>query len=73
MSGIHHVTAISGRACRNLDFYAGTLGMRFVKKTVNFDDPGTNTFITATRSDIRGRSSRSSHGSMLRPAGQASD
>jgi glyoxalase family protein len=41
MSGIHHVTAISGRADRNLDFYTGTLGMRFVKKTVNFDDPGT--------------------------------
>jgi glyoxalase family protein len=41
MSGIHHVTAISGRADRNLDFYSGTLGMRFVKKTVNFDDPGT--------------------------------
>jgi catechol 2,3-dioxygenase-like lactoylglutathione lyase family enzyme len=40
MSGIHHVTAISGRAYRNLDFYTGTLGMRFVKKTVNFDDPG---------------------------------
>jgi glyoxalase family protein len=41
MLGIHHVTAISGRAYRNLDFYTGTLGMRFVKKTVNFDDPGT--------------------------------
>jgi glyoxalase family protein len=41
MSGIHHVTAISGRTDRNLDFYTGTLGMRFVKKTVNFDDPGT--------------------------------
>src|SRR5580658_4684326 len=41
VSGIHHVTAISGRADRNLDFYTGTLGMRFVKKTVNFDDPGT--------------------------------
>jgi glyoxalase family protein len=41
MSGIHHVTAISGRADRNLDFYTDTLGMRLVKKTVNFDDPGT--------------------------------
>lgn len=39
--GIHHVTAISGSAQENLDFYAGTLGQRFVKKTVNFDDPGT--------------------------------
>lgn len=41
MSGIHHVTAISGKAARNLDFYTRTLGLRFVKKTVNFDDPGT--------------------------------
>src|SRR6267378_338618 len=41
MSGIHHVTAISGRADRNLDFYTRVLGMRLVKKTVNFDDPGT--------------------------------
>jgi glyoxalase family protein len=41
MSGIHHVTAISGNAARNLDFYARVLGLRFVKKTVNFDDPGT--------------------------------
>jgi glyoxalase family protein len=41
MSGIHHVTAISGRADRNLDFFTHTLGLRLVKKTVNFDDPGT--------------------------------
>jgi glyoxalase family protein len=41
MAGIHHVTAISGRADRNLDFYTRVLGLRFVKKTVNFDDPGT--------------------------------
>ena len=41
MSGIHHVTAISGQARRNFDFYSHVLGLRFVKKTVNFDDPGT--------------------------------
>jgi glyoxalase family protein len=41
MSGIHHVTAISGRADRNHEFYTRVLGLRFVKKTVNFDDPGT--------------------------------
>jgi glyoxalase family protein len=40
MAGIHHVTAISGNAGRNLNFYTRTLGLRFVKKTVNFDDPG---------------------------------
>lgn len=42
--GIHHVTAIAGPAQENLDFYAGLLGLRFVKKTVNFDDPGTYHF-----------------------------
>jgi glyoxalase family protein len=41
MSGIHHVTAIAGKASRNVDFYTRTLGLRLVKKTVNFDDPGT--------------------------------
>lgn len=39
-NGIHHVTAIAGKAQRNLDFYTRTLGLRLVKKTVNFDDPG---------------------------------
>ena len=42
--GIHHVTAIAGPAQRNLAFYTRTLGLRFVKKTVNFDDPGTYHF-----------------------------
>src|SRR5438270_2711426 len=41
MSGIHHVTAIAGRADRNLDFFTRVLGLRLVKQTVNFDDPGT--------------------------------
>jgi len=41
MPGIHHVTCISGRADRNLDFYTRILGLRFVKRTVNFDDPTT--------------------------------
>jgi glyoxalase family protein len=39
--GLHHVTAIAGSPRRNLDFYVGALGLRLVKKTVNFDDPGT--------------------------------
>ncbi len=38
---IHHVTAIAREPQRNLDLYAGTLGMRLVKLTVNYDDPGT--------------------------------
>ncbi|HEY7503210.1 MAG TPA: ring-cleaving dioxygenase [Gemmatimonadales bacterium] len=41
---IHHVTAIAGEPQRNLDFYAGLLGMRLVKLTVNYDDPGTYHF-----------------------------
>src|SRR3954469_10817619 len=41
IKGIHHVTAISGPAQENLDFYAGVLGMRLVKKSVNQDDPET--------------------------------
>lgn len=41
VSGLHHVTAIATDPQRNLDFYAGTLGLRLVKRTVNFDDPGT--------------------------------
>ncbi len=39
--GLHHVTAIAGPAARNVDFYTRALGLRLVKKTVNFDDPGT--------------------------------
>ena len=41
MPGIHHVTAIAGNPSRNVDFYTRTLGLRLVKRTVNFDDPGT--------------------------------
>jgi glyoxalase family protein len=44
MSGLHHVTAIAGNSLRNLDFYRRTLGLRLVKRTVNFDDPGTYHF-----------------------------
>lgn len=43
-SGLHHVTAIAGDPQRNADFYVGTLGLRFVKKTVNHDDTGTYHF-----------------------------
>src|SRR5258706_16368450 len=41
VDGLHHVTAIAGAAQENLDFYAGVLGMRLVKRSVNQDDPGT--------------------------------
>src|SRR4051794_21019713 len=43
-SGIHHVTAIASDPQTNIDFYTGFLGLRLVKKTVNFDDPGTYHF-----------------------------
>jgi glyoxalase family protein len=42
--GLHHITAIADNAKRNHQFYTDTLGVRFVKKTVNFDDPGTYHF-----------------------------
>jgi glyoxalase family protein len=38
--GLHHITMITGDAQRTVDFYADVLGLRLVKKTVNFDDPG---------------------------------
>lgn len=41
VGGLHHVTALTADAQRNADFYSGVLGLRFVKKTVNQDDPFT--------------------------------
>jgi glyoxalase family protein len=40
LHGVHHITAITGDAPRNVEFYVGVLGLRLVKKTVNQDDPG---------------------------------
>jgi len=45
--GLHHVTAIASDPQRNLDFYVGLLGLRLVKRTINFDDPGTYHFYFA--------------------------
>jgi glyoxalase family protein len=39
LEGIHHITAITENAQRNVDFYAGVMGLRLVKKTVNQDNP----------------------------------
>ncbi|RBL91036.1 ring-cleaving dioxygenase [Chitinophaga flava] len=44
ITGLHHITAISGNAKKNYDFYTRIMGLRFVKKTVNFDDPHTYHF-----------------------------
>lgn len=41
ITGIHHITAIAGDAQKNVDFYVKTLGLRMIKRTVNFDDPFT--------------------------------
>ena len=40
IQGLHHMTLICSNAQHTVDFYTRTLGQRFVKKTVNFDDPG---------------------------------
>lgn len=40
ITGLHHITLVTRDAQRNVDFYTGLLGLRLVKKTVNFDDPG---------------------------------
>ncbi|EOZ99756.1 Glyoxalase family protein [Indibacter alkaliphilus LW1] len=39
ITGIHHITAIAGNPQKNIDFYTGILGLRMVKKTINFDAP----------------------------------
>ena len=41
IKGIHHITAMASDPQRNIDFYTRVLGQRLVKRTVNFDDPGT--------------------------------
>src|SRR5580704_6257793 len=54
IQGIHHITAIAGDAQRNFDFYTRVLGLRMVKKTVNFDDPGTYHFYYGNESGTPG-------------------
>ncbi len=49
LRGIHHITAIASEPQHNLDFYAGVLGLRFVKRTVNFDDPSSYHFYFGDR------------------------
>lgn len=53
-AGIHHVTGIAGDPQRNVDFYAGILGLRLVKRTVNFDDPTTYHFYFGDEKGIPG-------------------
>ena len=54
IQGIHHLTGIAGDAQRNLGFYTRVLGLRLVKRTVNFDDPGTYHFYFADETGTPG-------------------
>ena len=73
--GLHHVTAIASDPQRNLDFYRSVLGLRLVKRTVNFDDPSSyhfyfgdrvgtpGTIIYASKGGIQGKSRSQGRGS----------
>lgn len=52
--GLHHVTALAGAPQQNLDFYVGVLGLRLVKRTVNFDAPDTYHFYYGDRTGTPG-------------------
>ena len=54
LPGIHHITAIAGDPQANIDFYHNLLGQRLIKKTVNFDDPGTYHFYFGDESGTPG-------------------
>ena len=49
IKGLHHVTSMAADAAENNDFFTRTLGLRRIKKTVNFDAPDVYPFIMATR------------------------
>lgn len=63
--GIHHISAIVGHPQENVDFYAGVLGLRLVKKTVNFDDPGTYHLYFGDEEEVQARSLPFSLGRMV--------
>jgi glyoxalase family protein len=60
LEGVHHITAITGDAPANVEFYTGTLGLRMVKRTVNRTTPPSITCSMATRTGLRGWTSPSS-------------
>ncbi|MDV7698825.1 VOC family protein [Chryseobacterium soli] len=60
--GLHHITAIADNAKRNFDFYTQVLGLRLVKKTVNFDDPEPTISTLEMNMELRERSLLSFHG-----------
>ena len=61
LEGIHHVTAITGDAPGNVDFYTRVLGLRLVAKTVNQDDPRVYHLFYADETGDAARTSRSSN------------
>ena len=63
--GIHHITAIVGHPQENVDFYAGVLGLRLVKQTVNFDDRARTIFILEMKEESLEQLLRFSHGQVL--------
>ena len=72
LEGVHHITAITGDAPRNVNFYAGVLGLRMVKKTVNQDDPErSTTHLAADEHGSGGADLTFSNTPALRPAGPA--
>ena len=71
LEGIHHVTAITGDAPGNVDFYTGVLGLRLVKKTVNQDDPTVYHLFYADEKGARARTSPSSSTRAPRPGAPA--
>ena len=73
ITGLHHVTAIAGPAQENLDFYAGILGMRLVKKSVNQDDPSTYHLFYADGEGHPGADLTFSRGRTCRAAATARD
>ena len=54
INGIHHITALASDPQRNLDFYTRVLGLRMIKLTINFDDPGTYHFYFADKTGSPG-------------------
>jgi glyoxalase family protein len=54
LPGLHHITAIAGDPQRNVDFYTQVLDLRLVKRTVNFDDPGSYHFYFGDRDGAPG-------------------
>ena len=73
LEGINHITAITGDAPRNVDFYTGVLGLRLVAKTVNQDDPTVYHLFYADEEGDAGSNSRAMSSPPRRSAQNASE